>query len=141
MQEGALLPAEQTTLFGSEEAAQRAAAASSYLQSKKISTYMRKQTLKRHRRGNACTFQDVVCGKRVYDVVDGRLVAAVLGASALESVLADNAASAEPVREKAQCFLVPDLSSPGQRVLLNAGLSGGTLLSPCLLYTSPSPRD
>jgi len=137
MQEGALLPAEQTTLFGSEEAAQRAAAALSYLQSKKISTYMRKQTLKRLRRSNACTFQDVVCGKRVY--VDSRLVARVLGAGALDRALADNAASAEPVREKAQCFLVPDLSSPGQRVLLNAGLSGGTLLSPTCISVGAGP--
>ncbi len=139
MQEGALLPAEQTTLFGSEEAAQVAAAASSYLQSKKISTYVRKQALKRLRRSiaNAPTFQDVLCGKRVY--VDGRLVAAVLGAGALDRTLADNAASAEPVREKAQCFLVPDLSSPGQRVLLNAGLSGGTLLSPKCVSVGAGP--
>ena len=138
MREGGLLPAEQAALFGSEEAAQLAATASSQLESKKISKYLRGQARKRLRRGSATTGQDVARGKRVY--IDDKIVAVVSGSHALDAALENLGASAEPVREKAQCFVLPDLSSPGQRVLLNVGLSGGTLLSlTCLAAAGSGP--
>ncbi len=69
-----------------------------------------------------------------------QVVAAVAGPDTLDNALSKHGATAEPVREKATCFLVPDVADPGQRVLLNVGLcGGGVVLSLQALATGKGP--
>ena len=73
-------------------------------------------------------------GKRVH--VDS----AVASRAALDGALEAVGATAEPARETADAFLVPSVTQPGQRVLLNAGLAGGIVLSLPSLITGVGPR-
>ena len=73
----------------------------------------------------------MLLGKRVH--VDS-VVSSVVPGSVLDGALASFSAEYEPVRERADVFLVLDVTQPGQRVLLNACLAGLTLMSlQCLL--------
>ena len=60
--------------------------------------------------------------------------------AALDRALDAVGATAEPARETADAFLVPNVTQPGQRVLLNAGLAGGIVLSLPSLITGVGPR-
>ena len=60
--------------------------------------------------------------------------------AALDRALDAVGATAEPDRETADAFLVPNVAQPGQRVLLNAGLAGGIVLSLPSLITGVGPR-
>ena len=129
MREGSLLPAEQVAVFGSEEGAQQCLVGSEYLA---------QANLEKHRRAYAArklnaapTISGLLLGKRVH--VD-KVVSNLVSRSVLDGALASFGAEYEQVREKADVFLVPDVTQPGQRVLLNAVLAGLTLVSlQCLL--------
>ena len=58
----------------------------------------------------------------------------------LDGVLDAVGATAEPVRQTADAFVVPNVTQPGQRALLNAGLAGGIVLSLPSLVTGVGPR-
>ena len=133
---GGLLPAEQAEIFGSAEAATLASVASSALGRKKLVAYLRSQALKHLKRKPAPTFKDLVAERRVH--IDRPVVVAA-GAAVLDGVLAELNATAEPMREHAHCFLMADVSSPGQRTLLNAALIGGSLVSLTCFATGSGP--
>ena len=75
-------------------------------------------------RSHAEPAAEALRGKRVH--VDSAVVRAVASQAALDGALDAVGATAEPARETADAFfLVPSVTQPGKRVLLNAGWSGG----------------
>ena len=138
MRENSLTPAEQIVEFGSVEGAQQVLAASTYLSKKSVGEHFRKSQRKKASRSRAEPAAAALRGKRVH--VDSAVARAVGRRAALDEALGAVGAAAEPARETADAFLVPDVARPGQRVLLNAGLAGGIVLSLPSLITGVGPR-
>ena len=138
MRENSLTPAEQVAEFGSVEGAQQVLAASNYLLGKRVDERFRKSQRKKLSRSHAEPAAEALRGKRVH--VDSAVVRAVASRAALDGALDAVGATAEPARETADAFLVPNVTQPGQRVLLNAGLAGGIVLSLPSLITGVGPR-
>ena len=138
MRENSLTPAEQIAEFGSVEGAQQVLAASTYLSKKSVGEHFRKSQRKKASRSRAEPAAAALRGKRVH--VDSAVARAVGRRAALDEALGAVGAAAEPARETADAFLVPDVARPGQRVLLSAGLAGGIVLSLPSLITGVGPR-
>ncbi len=138
MRENSLTPAEQVDLFGSLEGAQQVLAASNYLLRKRVNTRFQMSQRKKLSRSHAEPAAEALRGKRVH--LDSAVVRAVASRAVLDGALDAVGATAEPARETADAFLVPNVTQPGQRVLLNAGLVGGIVLSLPSLITGVGPR-
>ncbi len=136
LREGALLPHEVTQEFGSEDVATALRTAIVSAEKKGIAAYVRKkqrlQQLQRKRPAALAT----LCGKRIF--ID-RVAAATIARNRLDDRLTELGAAAEPVRENADCFLVSDVTNPGQRVLWNVMLAGGAVVSVQFFLTGTGP--
>ena len=137
MRENSLTPAEQIVEFGSVEGAQQVLAASTYLSKKSVGEHFRKSQRKKASRSRAEPAAAALRGKRVH--VDSA-VRGKASHAALDRALDAVGATAEPDRATADAFLVPNVAQPGQRVLVNAGLAGGIVLSRSSLITGVGPR-
>ena len=134
LREGALLPAEQRAEFGSEAGASAAQITATAADEERMRAYLRahgRTVALRKKPAPLC-----LSNKRVY--IDRKTVASLPG-TRLDDRLAELQATAEPVRERADTFVLQDLTAPGQRVLWNVMLAGGTLVSLPYLLTGTGP--
>ena len=138
MRENSLIPAEQVADFGSVESAQQVLATSNHLLRKRVDERFRESQRKKMSRSHAEPAAEALRGKRVH--VDSAVVRAVASRAALDGALDAVGATAELAQETAGAFLVPNVTQPGRRVLLNAGLAGGIVLSLPSLITGVGPR-
>jgi len=119
-----MLPSDLRQEFGSEDLAHRFLTAATAAQKKQLVTYVRGVKRKRADAAERPVAAKLLQSKKIY--IDPRVP---LPRAQLDGRLEELGASAEPSRERAEVFVVPDVTQPGQRVLWNAALAGLLVVS------------
>ncbi len=135
--EGSMLPQEIAQEFGSEELAGMIVRARDSTDARSRAAYKRKQD--RQRAMDAArpeVIAQFLAGKRLYIDSSSR---ATISNAVLDRRMATLGLQVVGNREDAECFLVVDVTKPGQRIAWNAALVGGSLMSVPFFLTGHGP--
>ncbi len=134
--QGALLPREIQEEFGSEAVADLVLRAKAIVDQRQMAAYMRKKSRTWCLDAPRPPGLTVLHNKRIF--ID-RQARTVMDAAELDNRMVQLGAIAEPLRESSDCFVVPDVTASGQRVLWNAMLSGGLVVSVAFFLAGHGP--
>ncbi len=134
--QGSLLPREIEEEFGSTAAADLVLHCKAIVDERQTAAYVRKKARTWRLDAARPSGVAVLQNKRIF--ID-RQARAVMDAVAIDNRLVQFGAVAEPLRESADCFVVRDVTAPGQRILWNTMLRGGVLASIAFFVTGRGP--